>query len=133
MTTMPLAEVLEVLDEWVEANNVNRRRGHEKVRMDAELEQARTAVAALIEREAALQVRLRSLCQMLVAAVGADGPCNAEDVAARLISERDALAARVAELEAELKEYRDAVSACEGGNLCRCSIEFPARAESGHV
>lgn len=58
MTTMPPAEVPEVLDEWIEANNVNRRRGHEKVRMDAELEQARTAVAALIEREAALAARV---------------------------------------------------------------------------
>ncbi len=38
----------------------------------------------------------------------------------------DDLAKRVREMGAELNEYRDAVSACEGGNLCRCSIEFPA-------
>lgn len=102
------------------------------------LSDVRTAVAALVEREAAQKDRLRSLCQMLVSAVGADGPCDAEDAAARLIAERDAaieeskrsfnmaeqaareyvqhrraneaerdaLAARVAELEADAARYR---------------------------
>lgn len=46
--TMSGAEVLATLDEWIEANDTCRPRGHEKVRMDAELEQARAAVAALI-------------------------------------------------------------------------------------
>ncbi len=55
---------------------------------------------------------------------------EARTFAASMIAERDALAARVAKLEAELNEYREAVSACEGGNLCRCSIEFPERAEA---
>jgi chromosome segregation ATPase len=46
----------------------------------------------LRERIAELQGRLRSVCQTLVGAVGADGPCNAEDAAARAVE-------RIAELE----------------------------------
>lgn len=45
-----------------------------------------------------LLARLRSVCQALVEAVGADGPCDAEAAAARAV-------ARITELEADLREY----------------------------
>lgn len=54
---------------------------------------------ALRERVAELQGRVRSVCQTLVGAVGADGPCNAEDAA-------DLAAERIAELEAERDRLR---------------------------
>lgn len=72
---------------------------------------ARIAVAAMAEREAALvaerdslRKRSREMCQALVNAVGADGPCNAEDAAAKLVSERDALRAKISELEERCAE-----------------------------
>lgn len=56
---------------------------------------AEAARAPLAEENARLKARLRSVCQSLVAAVGADGPCDAEDAAVRPV-------ARIAELEAEV-------------------------------
>ncbi len=48
------------------------------------------ASASVTEAEEHLAIargRLRRLCQMLVEAVGADGPCNAEDAAERAVEE----------------------------------------------
>ena len=58
---------------------------------------AEHARAQLAEENARLKDRLRSVCQALVTAVGADGPCDAEDAAARAV-------ARIAELEVLLSE-----------------------------
>jgi len=55
---------------------------------------AEQVAAPLRQRIAELEGRLRSVCQTLVGAVGADGPCNAEDAAARAVE-------RIAELERE--------------------------------
>jgi hypothetical protein len=57
---------------------------------------------------APLLARLREACQTLVAAVGADGPCSAEDAAARAV-------ARIAELEAELDACIDRLAADAAG------------------
>lgn len=48
---------------------------------------------------APLLARLREVCQTLVAAVGANGPCSAEDAAARAV-------ARIAELESSRDFYK---------------------------
>ena len=52
------------------------------------------AVAALIAERDSQKDRVRSVCQLIVAEIGAGCPCNLEDAAAKLI-------ARNAELEAE--------------------------------
>ena len=74
-------------------------------RAGAEMTQARTAVAALIAERDSQKDRIRSVCQMIVAEIGAGCPCNLEDAAAKLI-------ARNAELEAE----RDAMAAHLSGS-----------------
>lgn len=68
-------------------------------RAGAEMTQARTAVAALIAERDSQKDRIRSVCQMIVAEIGAGCPCNLEDAAAKLI-------ARNAELEAERDALR---------------------------
>lgn len=47
------------------------------------VEENRDTRAPLVEENARLKDRLRSVCQALVTAVGADGPCDAEHEAAK--------------------------------------------------
>jgi hypothetical protein len=72
--------------------------------------QAATAIAeeVLAERDA-LKARLRDTAQVLIEAVGAEGPCNAEEVAQRAV-------ARIAEMEA-WQEGRERAHALETAAL----------------
>ena len=53
---------LAAIDEWIGANNAARPRRAAKVRMDADLERARAAIAALITRELKQRAVLEALC-----------------------------------------------------------------------
>lgn len=97
--------------------------------------ETRAAVSAMAEREAALvaerdslRKRSREMCQALVNAVGADGPCNAEDAAAKLVSERDALVKEVEALREEVKALtpdRDRLNAVVDGSWGLRCFEIP--------
>ena len=56
--------------------------------------------------------------------------CDIRAAVAALIEREAAQAKRIAELEADIEEYSNAVNSCEGGNLCRCSIVFIDREEA---
>lgn len=53
---------LAAIDEWIRANNAARPRRAAKVRMDADLERARAAIASLIAREKKQRAVLEALC-----------------------------------------------------------------------
>ena len=105
-TTIPSGadvDVLTVFDDCISKLEYHYR----DTRAGAEMTQARTAVAALIARNAELEARIRSACQMIVAEIGADGPCNLEDAAAKLIADRDALAAENKALKADAERWQE--------------------------
>ncbi len=78
------------------------RRALQAVGLAPDMEKAalQTEVEALRAQVAAERQRSREACQVLVAEVGANGPCSVGDAAARAVAVIDGLRAQVAALEA---------------------------------
>lgn len=93
-----------------------------------DLEKARTAVAELIEREAAQAKRIAELEQ--IAAGHRDGRLAALEKAAALESERDALAAEVEALREALQKLVDFTGAYGGPYANARSLLSAARASA---
>jgi hypothetical protein len=58
---MNTKDALTVLDHWIDMNNINRPRGHNKVQMDVDLEQAHVHIARQLEDYARLVKHLNDL------------------------------------------------------------------------
>lgn len=64
---------------------------------------------AIQERDEAL-ARLRRVAQILIEHVGADGPCNAEDAAVRVLEELESATSKISCMQSDIYKLQDDIA-----------------------